>query len=447
MLAVLLICISMTGCKKILDQKPNKKLVIPTNLSDLQAVLDNQSFMSEQQPNPGESSADDYFLNYGDFTGLDENLRNLYVWNKDNQFLPGGLNAWVSLYTQILYCNLVIDDMGKVERTTNDQQNYNTVKGHALFNRSRCFFQAAQIWSLAYDPRTAENSPGIPLRLSADFNQPNIRSTISDTYARIIADFKESAMLLPAVPIHVSRPSKAAAFGFLGRVYLSMNQNDSCLKYTSLALDIKNNLMDFNSNSAINPLAVYPFARFNPEVIYDLQSGSTSNLFLGNINKDLYNTYSSDDLRRSMFHRSPTNIGYYKGSYSGSSSLFIGIATDELYLMRAECLARQNNIEDAMKVLNALIITRWKKTVLYPTLVASDQQDALNKILAERRKELFFRDLRWMDIKRLNLIGAGIIIKRELNGQTYELVPNDKKYALAIPEDIINISGIQQNNR
>jgi starch-binding outer membrane protein, SusD/RagB family len=52
-----------------------------------------------------------------------------------------------------------------------------------------------------------------------------------------------------------------------------------------------------------------------------------------------------------------------------------------------------------------------------------------------------------MDIKRLNLEGAGITLKRILNGQVYLLPAGDNKFALPIPEYVIAISAMEQNPR
>lgn len=52
-----------------------------------------------------------------------------------------------------------------------------------------------------------------------------------------------------------------------------------------------------------------------------------------------------------------------------------------------------------------------------------------------------------MDIKRLNKEGANITLTRTLNNSVYELLPNDLRSALPIPEDIISLSGMEQNRR
>ncbi|HEY6083417.1 MAG TPA: RagB/SusD family nutrient uptake outer membrane protein, partial [Chitinophagaceae bacterium] len=66
-------------------------------------------------------------------------------------------------------------------------------------------------------------------------------------------------------------------------------------------------------------------------------------------------------------------------------------------------------------------------------------------ILVERRKELVFRTIRFTDIKRLNKEGADITQKRIIGGKTYILLPNDPRYALSIPENVIQAGGIPQN--
>ena len=125
---------------------------------------------------------------------------------------------------------------------------------------------------------------------------------------------------------------------------------------------------------------------------------------------------------------------------------FTGLATDEVYLIKAECAARRNDVTTAMNYLNNLLVTKWKTGTFVP-YTATSSQDALNEILTERRKELVWRAIRWVDIKRLNKEGANITLTRILNGQTYTLPPNSPLYEMPIPSDEISLSGIQQNPR
>jgi starch-binding outer membrane protein, SusD/RagB family len=242
----------------------------------------------------------------------------------------------------------------------------------------------------------------------------------------------------------VLRPSRSSAYALLARTYLSMRRYDSCLKYADLALQIKSTLVDFNTLSVS---ASYPFRRYSPEDMFDdvtVQSNYyASSKYYGRIDSTLYNSYEDNDLRKVIYFKTEADGYSFKGSYARSIP-FIGIATDEVYLMRAECYARLGNTDAALNDLNTLLVTRWAAGTFVP-FTASSAPDALAIILQERRKELLFRSLRWMDIKRLNKDGAGIILTRVISGTTYTLPPNDNRYALALPADIIRLTGMPQN--
>lgn len=116
-----------------------------------------------------------------------------------------------------------------------------------------------------------------------------------------------------------------------------------------------------------------------------------------------------------------------------------------MYLIKSECEARTGNTGYALEDLNALLGKRYSNATPYIPFTTTDAAILLQKILEERRKELLMRGLRWMDIKRLNKENANITLVRKAGGQTYTLPPNANYYALPIPTDIIQNSGIKQN--
>ncbi len=311
-----------------------------------------------------------------------------------------------------------------------------------------CFAQVAWIWSLAYDEASSATDLGIPLRVDPNFNGISKRSDLKETYNQIIRDFKEAANLLPEVPIHPMRPSKSAAYGWLARTYLSMRNYDSALVYCSKYLDRHSDLIDFN---LLNPSSNSPIASFNKEVAFHTILKSPVSSSQIRIDSNLYNSYNNNDLRKAIFFRPNGNGTFrFKGSYDGSSagaSPFNGIATDEIYLTKAECLARLGNTDASLVDLNTLMGKRWKNDGSWIPFTTSSSSEALTIILSERRKELIMRGLRWMDIKRLNKETPSIVLKRQLNSETFTLAPNDLRYALPIPEDVITITGMPQNLR
>jgi hypothetical protein len=101
-----------------------------------------------------------------------------------------------------------------------------------------------------------------------------------------------------------------------------------------------------------------------------------------------------------------------------------------------------------MQDLNTLLQKRFRSTGWTP-LTAANSADALDKVLAERRKELPFTvNIRWTDLRRLNMdpVFAKTLIRR-ISGQTYTLLPGSPRYVFPIPDPEIRISGIEQNPR
>ena len=445
--SIIILTLTLHSCKKYLSEKPDQSLAIPTTLDDCQAILDNSSNMNLNRNNGlGEASADNYYLLLSDYNGFrNESNRSIYLWDKEIFYQnPPASNDWSNLYSVVYRCNIVLQTLQAINKTVSNTAAWDNAYGSALFFRGWAFFVLTINFAKAYDQQTANQDLGIPLKLSTDFNEVAARATLQQSYDRILDDLTAAVAALPVTPIHVMRPSKTAASALLARVYLAMRNYAQAEELTDAALALKSNLFDYNDPS-LNPNAAAPFERFNPEIIF-YASGFLDPLFRGKIAEDFFNSYAADDLRKLLFFRKNTNGTIaFKGNYSGSSvSFFCGIATDELYLMKAECLARRNLITEAMNIVNALLVTRWKQGTFIP-FTAANQAEALTIILAERRKQLLMRDLRWMDIKRLNKEGAGITITRILDGQTYQLLPNDNRFALPLPANIIELTGMPQN--
>lgn len=435
------------GCKKYLDKKVSKNYVIPSTLKDLQASMDSYNFINYRLPlGSGEVSATEYYLNDADLSGQREDFRNIYLWNNESQFQLGS-NDWFQAYKVIYISNTVLETLNKIQRTSVNGNDWDNIKGQALFLRALYYHAIAIVWANGYSSATASTDLGIPLRLNTNFNEISTRGNLQKTYDLIIKDLEEASKLLPVTPLHILRSSKPAAFALLSRVYLSMNDYDEAKTYADSTLKFFNTLLDYNSDKVI-PASTSPFTLFNDEIIYHARMIFSSPLSgsRAKIDSTLYKLYDMNDLRKTVFFRDNGNGTYrFKGSYD-PGNLFAGIAADEVYLTHAECFARNNKLSEALKDLNTLLSKRYK-TGSFTPITASNSTEALDVILKERRKELLMRGIRWMDIKRLNKAGAGIILTRTNNGIIHILEPNDLRYALLIPEDVIAISGMQQNER
>jgi starch-binding outer membrane protein, SusD/RagB family len=442
---IILLCIAAPSCKKYLDAKPDSKMVVPETLADYQTLLDNSYNMNKQVAWSGEGSSDDYYI-IPDYWGfLQPYQQNVYIWGENS--VPDALqNDWSLTYMPVYYSNIALEGTEKIKEDASNTAEWNNLKGSALFFRSKYFFDAVLLWAKAYDENTAAADPGIPLRLNSDINGPSTRASIQECFDRIITDLKESSSLLPATPAHVMRPSRPAAYALLARVYLYMQRYDSAGVYAGKCLEIKNSLLDYNT---LNASVSYPIPQFNDEVIMHFTIPGNIWWLNYTVDSTLYNSYSENDLRKSIFFTNPGWAGTgqsFSGSYDGSGLLYFGLTTDEVYLTRAESYVRQGELTPALNDLNTLLKKRWKAGTFSP-VVTTDKTKLLDTILVERRKELLLRGVRWMDLKRLNKEGTGITLKRIVNGETYMLPPNDNRYALPIPDNIISTTGMEQNPR
>jgi hypothetical protein len=437
----------MSGCKKFLEEKPTQSLTVPSNVQDVQMLLDDHSRINQRNPAAGIISADEYYLLEADWNSLDPELRDMYYWQPENLFAPGANNEWGSLYNNIYIANVVLDYLKRIPRTESNKLAWDNAKGHALFVRGISFYYLSTLFAKAYDESTASTDLCVPLRTDPDFNIVSIRASVEQCFQQVLQDLKMASSLLPVNPVHVIRPSRPAAHGMLARVYLYMRKYDHAYLYADSCLQVKSNLINYNQAipGFYNPAANQPFSPFQPEIVYSSSNGYPYPVYLGYPDSVLYKLYDSNDVRKTLFFRAG-QVQTFKGNYEAQAGIFNGIATDEMYLVRAESAARKGFKDDALKDLNHLLVNRWKTGTFVPHTAAT-ANDALLLILTERRKELLFRGLRWTDIKRLNKEGAGIVLTRIINNQTYTLAANDLRYALPLPKDVLELTGMPNNPR
>src|SRR5690606_25401527 len=112
---------------------------------------------------------------------------------------------------------------------------------------------------------------------------------------------------------------------------------------------------------------------------------------------------SENDLRKEVyFIENPDGRILFRGTYLGQTGTnFVGLALDEVYLTYIECLIRLNEASRASTVLKDYLKTRYKEV---SKLEISEDSSVrlLEYVLEERRKQLVFRGVRWMDLRRLN---------------------------------------------
>lgn len=443
---IVLIGTQLMSCEQFLELKPDAKLKVATTLNDLDAVMNNTSVMNYYTMGIGEASADNYYVDYNVWKSLDQGERDMYTWGNEI-FYQSSSNPWMDYYRVVYYANFVLSNLESMTHLEVSQNSfYNNLKGRALFFRAYSFFKLVTLFSKTYDLNTADSDLGIPLRLSDDFNKPTTRASVHECYLQICDDLIAAKDLLNDRSTNQHEPSRHAALLLLSWTSLIMQDFQMAARYGQDALSIDDRLVDYTMYNGSNS---FPFEMNNREVAFIV--GGVNNLigyWYSKIDIDLYESYSPHDFRKSLFFGSNKDGSiYFRGSYLGANGLFMGLANTDAYFNIAESLIRLGQVSEGLRYLNEVLKVRYFNANI-PVVQGIDSKSALQLTLSERRKEFIMRDSRWIDIKRLNKFeDSRVILKRLLNGTEYVLGINDNKFALPIPEEVIQITGIPQNPR
>ncbi|RYZ32378.1 MAG: RagB/SusD family nutrient uptake outer membrane protein, partial [Sphingobacteriales bacterium] len=390
---------------------------------------------------------DDYFLLPAAYASSAAVSQLFYQW-KPLEIRYG--NDWHLGYLAIYNANLSLDLLPKVERTSSNGVEWDNIQGSALFYRAYYVAGLCGIYAKVYNEQTAGSDLGVVLRASSDFNVPSVRSTLKDCFAQIIQDASRSLELLPKFPQHSMRPSKGAACALLARTYLYMGNYELARKWADEAIKINPVLMDYNGDAFITNLSgAMPFKRFNPETIFYTEMGLYNVLNTtgrSRIDTNLVATFDPSDLRRKAYFLDVAGYQQFKGGYAENAFVyFSGLATDEQYLIRAEANAVLGQTAAAIEDVNFLLRKRWDRTKPFIPVTAGSKAEAIAKVRLERRKEMVMRGVRWTDIKRYNREGEQIVLTRKIGNQIITLPPDAPYYAVPIPADIIERTGMPQN--
>ncbi|WP_294186939.1 RagB/SusD family nutrient uptake outer membrane protein [uncultured Sphingobacterium sp.] len=443
----LLVALNSACNPDFLDIKRDRKQVVPETLDDFNLLLGDVSLFSGSSASSMRSAAAEEFTLSESAWGLltTQGERNAYLW-QDERFIGTECPDWNYGYKRILSAHIILEGLSKIERTAANANVYDQVKGKALFHRANANFQLASEFAAPIGDEE-NRAYGLPLRRSADPQEVSIRSSVSETYDSILKDLLAAQQLLGDESTDFYQPTKRTAHALLARVYLAMGRYNDALEAAKVVLDRNGKLLNYQNFSASSRYTFPSRGVGNSEILFYDQGYSTESVAptKGRINADLITSYAENDLRKNLFFKLESDGLYsYKGSYVGSSSVFTGLALDEMYLIYAECLIRAGQVQLGLDKLNELLVTRFAKNT-YQEYKGLEKNAALDLVLLERRKQLLIRGLRWIDLRRFNFIeNRNIELHRTLAGKIYTIMAKDLKYTFLVPNNVIINSKVTQ---
>ena len=450
----------LTGCNDFLDIKP-KGEKIPKTVTDYETLLNYESVQKVSDTYPTYLTDDVYLPDVAQGTAtpglnsVEQSILNLYLFKKDVFGEAQDDGFWFASYNRIYYYNTVIDNIMNAEGPSEQQKH--SIRAEALISRALEYLYLVNGYAKHYDVRTAETDPGVPLILDEDISKKDlVRASVKDVYAQIQSDLQAALPNLPVQPKgNAFRASKAAGYGILAKMYLYMGNYTEALKAANEVLAINNSLLDLKKYAVVKVQSSIgrtnvPQDIDNPENIYikfaPYVYGLSSKVFGSD---ELISLFSEDDMRLQIyFTKNFRNIPTDKYVWAPYLRANLAVSSPEIYLIAAECEARKGSVERAMALINKLRDNRIKNNT---DVVATDRNDALQKVLEERRRELAMSGMvRYIDLKRLNQESQFAKTVTHVTGEgTFSLEPNSPLYVLPIPAKVMrfNKNSMKQNER
>lgn len=457
-IALLLLVVGLGSCKKYLDVLPKGKK-IPTTLADFEALIRDE-YTNHRAPvtqavlllnDRWESQANlNYYPLWKPNYYWDESANRISLNTTDE-------NTYYTAYAAISTFNLILQYAPTATDATDADKA--TLIAQAKLGRAMHYFILVNYYADTYEASNASSKLSVPLIESAEVNAPHKQVTIQEMYDYMISNVTEAIPGLPDKGATVVHGTKGAAYAFLARVYLQMSNYDQALSYANQALAVNSNLFDYvafyNSyKSQIDQPNNYPslptprgynyvenYIWMHGEYVYSrrewpLRTDRAARFETGDAS--LLSRWKSRLVGAETYFYAITT-GYFNEG---------GITTSEVYLIKAECLARKNDLTGAMDALNAVRIKRVLPAN-YVALTAGTTKEAIDFIRRSKDNETLFGIVAFGDARRFNKdpLYARTLTKTE-NGATVSLKPDSHMYTMPIPLGAVKNPGngtIQQN--
>ena len=361
---------------------------------------------------------------------------------------------WNDIYNNINTCNIVINYVDQATDLSATRKN--EMIGEASLIRALNHFQAVQLWGdcpIAKEAIFSISSANFEAAFNALFPA---RKPVAEVYAQIIADCQVAIQKAPDAS-NKFKANKMAANALLAKVYASMPNPDwaKVIQHCDVVIGGGYTLLptfDHLFDSAHEG---------NAESIWEVNGDGWSSpigawntfMFIGTDWKKfnapshtLVQAYTNNgDTQRLASTVTRENVGWadtywsstgYPFAYkmrdtNGNQNYYIARLGDIL-LLKAAALASTGNVTGAMALVNQV-----RDRAGIASISASNQSDAINKVLEERLMELAFEGDRWFDLKRMGKAIQVLSQQKDGNGNVLPFAANINQNRLLwpIPQD------------
>ena len=338
--------------------------------------------------------------------------RPAYGFNSSYQFndiaIPNNTRtsfAWYLMYKTIDNCNTALAIQGDTEALRQAQ-------GQALALRAFCYLHLAQHYQFTYlkDPA----APCVPIYTepTTDDTAPKGKSTVAQVYRRVFDDLALAKDYLKNYTRKGDgqkfKPDVNVVNGLLARAYLLTGQWEEAAKAAAAARQGYSLMTTVAEYEGFNNISNKEWIWGHPQTLSQ-SSASYNFYFLDATYVGAYSsfmadphfrdTFSDGDIRLELFQWMREGyLGYKKFHMRADDTADIVLMrVSEMLLVEAEALARDGFPEKAVVPLNEL---RHARGLGDYDLTGKSQQDVIDEILMERRRELWGEGFGITDILR-----------------------------------------------
>ena len=384
-------------------------------------------------------------------------------------------------YYLILQCNLILEaigDSGPFLIPVEDSLQMRAIRGEVYCFRAWAHFQLLQLYGYRYDPNGDNLLLGITYRKNSGATVLE-RHSVKDCYDWMHEDLDSAIYYLSDyTPVSVTHISRKVAYGIKSRICLAQQNFKLAASCASLAIQEarEEGFRLMKGEECLNGFSklisrarealwaantqddqTVAFFSFYAYMSWNFNSGAVR-VAPRCINSLLYEQIAETDIRRKWWDPTgeltgPTSA-YKQYAYQNrkfevvntavSAGDFAYMRLAELYLTKAEALARQGLEQEARETLYDFVVTRNPN---YP-LSSNGGTDLIDEIMVQRRIELWGEGFRFTDLKRLNVL-------LDRNGSNYaktvaqimEVAADDVRWQWLIPDtEIENSLGVVVQN-
>lgn len=450
----LLILSLSAGCKKFTDLTPRGSAVIESTKDYYDMVsFPNRAYLITNF----QYLVDDMWMKESNVIGVTPNINTVhFLFDEKTDRVPliTASNFYERSYVYINRWNTIIS---LVDESKGDNSMKQLAKAEAKALRAFDHFLLVNVYAKAYNAATAATDGGICIMDKYDLEAQPVKSTVQQVYDFIQKDIDEALPFLEARPADIYHPSLAFAWALKAKIHLFKREIAEAKAACDKSLSYNNEIFDLvkyttvNGGPSVTPLA----APNNPEILSYMYMQGYNEMNFGYtwlISPELRALFGTNDARFNMFFNTTSasfldigsNAAYWNIVYTRFFYGTVGLKTTEVHLMKAECLARENDLAGATAIVNQL----RQKRILSGTInlpVPATRKATMEMVINERRKELMFGFNRFFDLKRLNvepeyaktIVRTYPLVNKTVPQVTYTLLPTSRLYVIPFPLNIL----------